>query len=121
MRTESEVQRLAEVGRLYDRLGRALYRYSVMLLADVTRAEDVVQDVFASMVQRGVPQMDSAEAYLARAVRNRCYDVLRQRRRGPPDDSALLEGLPGTTADPNRRLAIERALRTLPEVQREVV
>jgi DNA-directed RNA polymerase specialized sigma24 family protein len=42
----------AEVGRLYDRYGAALYRYALMLLADPAAAEDAIQQVFTALLSR---------------------------------------------------------------------
>lgn len=49
------------------------------LLADDAEAQDVVQDVFARLVER-VPTMagDKTEAYLMNAVRNGCIDHIRK-------------------------------------------
>ena len=41
------------VGRLYDTYGASLYRYAALLLADATAAEDVVQQVFTSILRKG--------------------------------------------------------------------
>jgi RNA polymerase sigma-70 factor (ECF subfamily) len=55
-------------------------------------AEEIVQDSFV-LVWRGAHTFDpgrgSAMAWLARIVRNRCIDVLRQRGRETPLDDVL--------------------------------
>jgi RNA polymerase sigma-70 factor, ECF subfamily len=110
------------IGRLYDRLGPALHRYAVMILADPSAAADAVQQVFVSLLRsRGA--LDSDERYLRRAVRNECYSVLRRRRRDivTPIDAPLLEAVSAADDRPDERLAIEQAMRELPAEQREVV
>jgi RNA polymerase sigma-70 factor, ECF subfamily len=113
-------------GRLYDQYGASLYRYALMLLADPAAAEDVVQQVFASLmgaIQRNAA-IDKAEHYLRRAIRNECYSTLRRTSREPAGSAsggALLTSLAGIDERPDERLALERALKTLPPEQREVV
>jgi len=109
------------VGRLYDARGASLYRYAVLLLADAAAAEDVVQQVFATILRQGHRLEDEAH-YLRRAVRNECYSHLRRLRtqRELRDERALLE--PGTeNASREEHMALERAIRELPPEQREVI
>jgi RNA polymerase sigma-70 factor, ECF subfamily len=108
------------VGRLYDTYGASLYRYAALLLADATAAEDVVQQVFATILRQG-PRLDEEAHYLRRAVRNECYSHLRRlRRQGEVDDRALIE--PAVeSASREERIALERAIRELPPEQREVI
>ena len=113
-------------GRLYDQYGASLYRYALMLLADRAAAEDVVQHVFASVmvVMRRHAAIDNAEHYLRRAIRNQCYSTLRRSSRDPAGSAssdALLTSVAAVDNRPDERLALERALRTLPPEQREVV
>jgi RNA polymerase sigma-70 factor (ECF subfamily) len=116
-----------DLGGLYDRPVPSLYRYALLILADPAAAEDVVQDVFAAVVRRGISDVRSSEAYLQRAVRNGCYSVLRRRRRTVRADDAserdplLLEAMTTSADRPEERLAFEHALRRLPPDQREVV
>jgi RNA polymerase sigma-70 factor (ECF subfamily) len=108
----------AEVGRLYDRYGAALYRYALMLLADPAAAEDAIQQVFTALLSRA-RAIAQEEHYLRRAVRNECYSALRRRvQRG--EDPPLLEAV-GPEARPDEHLALERAIRELPPDQREVL
>ena len=112
------------VGRLYDTHGAGLYRYAVMLLADATAAEDVVQQVFASLLRQGDRiALDNETHYLRRAIRNECYSTLRRTPFAPLDDvgEPLLEPAAGEAAPIEERIALERAIRSLPIDQREVV
>jgi RNA polymerase sigma-70 factor (ECF subfamily) len=112
-----------DLGRLYDRVGPSLYRYALMILADPIAAEDAVHDVFTSLTTRRLGAVRTPDTYLRRAVRNACYDIQRrQRTRGTEtSDSILLEAVETAHVAPERRLDIERALRSLPPEQREVV
>lgn len=110
------------VGRLYDTYGTSLYRYAVLLLADGDAAEDVVQQVFATLLQ-GKPRWEDEASYLRRAVRNECYSQLRRwklRRKLFIMEKPLLEPLVKATSS-EERLALERAIRDLSPEQREVV
>jgi RNA polymerase sigma-70 factor (ECF subfamily) len=109
------------VGRLYDTYGASLYRYAVLLLADPTAAEDVVQQVFVAILRQR-PRLDEEAHYLRRAVRNECYSHLRRlRRQGEVgDDRALIEPVV-EGASREERMALERAVRELPPEQREVI
>lgn len=113
---------LDDLGRLYDRLGPSLYRYALMILADPSEAEDVVQRVFTVLVRRGAVGMESADAYLRRSVRNESYSALRRhRRQAAVADATLLQAVEAPDERPDDRLAIEQALRSLPAEQREVI
>jgi DNA-directed RNA polymerase specialized sigma24 family protein len=68
------------VARWYADCGPRLYRYAIMLLADRTDAEDVLQQVFAAVIANRRTDPARPEAYLRTAVRNAAYSLLRQRR-----------------------------------------
>lgn len=111
------------LGRLYDRHGKSLYQYAVMLLADATAAEDAVQQVFASLLRQGGNiSIENEVHYLRRAVRNECYSSLRRMRLAQLDETSapLLEASSGE-ASIEERLTLERAIRELPIDQREVL
>jgi RNA polymerase sigma-70 factor, ECF subfamily len=110
----------ARAGRLYDEYGEGLYRYAVMLLADATGAEDVIQQVFAALLRHPGP-IDNEAHYLRRAVRNECYSALRRRVRDYAPPHPLLEPVVEAGADHAERLALESAIRALKPEQREVI
>ena len=109
------------IGELYDRFAAGLYRYALMILADPAAAGDAVQQVFVALL-RSSTVVESDEHYLRRAVRNECYSALRRRQRDSVAPSEpLLERIAAADDRPDERIAIERAMRTLPAEQREVV
>jgi RNA polymerase sigma-70 factor, ECF subfamily len=110
----------ALVGRLYDAHGAALYRYALMLLGDHSAAEDVVQQVFTAVLRQ--PRTINHELhYLRRSVRNACYSTLRRPRPPGIEDRPLLEPIAPAGIGVDDRIALERALLSLPAEQREVV
>ncbi len=111
-----------DLAGLYDRLAPSLFRYASMILADQSRAEDAVHEVFTAVARRGLSDVRSPEGYLRQAVRHACYRFLRDRSGSATEGSELaLEVVDGTHAPPDERLALAQALRTLPPDQREVV
>ncbi len=112
----------AWVSDLYRAHGAALFRYALMILADREDAEDVVQHVFMAALRAGREVATPLE-YLRRATRNECYSVLRARvreRTRLAGEDELLE-VAGDQGDEAERLALSRALASLPPDQREVV
>lgn len=118
-----------EVARLYDSFGASLYRYALMILADREAAEDVIHQVFVTLLDGSVSRIRDEERYLRQAVRNACYSALRHRKVRvnaglTAIDDVLLEAA-AAAREPavslEARLAIERAVRDLPADQREVL
>jgi RNA polymerase sigma-70 factor (ECF subfamily) len=109
------------VARVYAEAGPRLYRYALMILADRGDAEDVLQQVFATVLsKRTLPAIDEAGAYFRTAVRNAAYSLLRQRRTARTAAELIMEPVtPGCS--PSEQAALEQALRSLPAEQREVV
>jgi len=74
-------------------------------------AEEIVQDCFV-LVWRSAhtfdPARGTAMAWLARIVRNRCIDVIRQRGRETPLDNAPIESLEDPTSSPADLAALSR-------------
>jgi RNA polymerase sigma-70 factor (sigma-E family) len=116
---------------LYTTHYRSLVRMSALLLHDQAAAEDVVQDAFVAMHAswRRLREPDKALAYLRQAVVNRSRSRLRHLKVVDRKTPALLPAeatapLPSaehaamTTLD---REHVVRALRTLPQRQREVL
>jgi RNA polymerase sigma-70 factor, ECF subfamily len=109
-----------DVKRLYDQHGPALVAYASSFVVDVASAEDVVQKVFLNLLRKPIPVPDVPVAYLYRAVRNAALNARRNGFRHEPldmNDSCFVH----TGGDHEAALALQRALRDLPEEQREVV
>ncbi len=107
---------------LYEAHAARLYRYALMILADPSAAEDALHQVFTKMLKMNypIPQITSFENYLTTAVRNECYRTL-QARRDMRIDVDLLEPAAPIQTNEEEWEAVEKALRSLPPDQREVV
>ena len=122
---------------LYDRYARLVFALCVRMLRDASEAEEVLQEAFWE-VWRRADRYEAARGaprtYLLRIARSRALDRLRRDRRR--EDLKLRAGLePGWLPSPEiddraaegdaiaaeQRVAIGRALRTLPAEQRRAV
>ena len=111
---------------LYDRFAPALFRVALLVLGSREEAEDAVQDVFVGLVRarQGLAGVENLRAYLFTALRHATAQraACRDRARAVP-----LEAVPEPASSAvSRREAdsvvrLERALRTLPAEQRELV
>jgi RNA polymerase sigma-70 factor (sigma-E family) len=102
-----------------------LVRLAVLLLGDVGRAEEVVQDSFAAIYQRW-DQLGGADlpAYLRQTVVNRSRSVLRHLKVVSLHPSEIPPDVPGADHDllrGVRRREVVEALSRLPRRQREVL
>ena len=122
---------------LYDRYARLVFALCARMLRNATEAEEVLQEVFWEVWRRADRYEEARgapRAYLLKLARSRALDRLRRDRRR--EDLKLRAGLdPGWlpsagSCDPSaerdaiaaeQRVAIGRALRTLPAVQRRAV
>lgn len=109
-----------QVQRLYEAHGRALLAYACAFLRDPSDAEDVVHQVFLRLLRDGVSVAALSPGYLFRAVRNGALNDIRQRSRevGLDGEAQWLESPSGSK---ETALALQSALETLPEEQREVI
>ena len=69
-----------EFGELFRTTYPRLYRLAYSLLNDQEDSRDVVNDVFADLLDKHKPSADINEGYLQAMVRNRAIDLLRHRR-----------------------------------------
>ena len=116
---------------LYTTNYRSLVRLSTLLLHDQAAAEDVVQDAFVAMHAswRRLRDPDKALAYLRQAVVNRSRSRLRHLKVAdrkapallPAEASATLPSAEHGALAALDRERILRALRSLPQRQREVL
>jgi RNA polymerase sigma-70 factor, ECF subfamily len=109
-----------DVRRLYDQHGPALVAYACTFVTDGAAAEDVVHQVFLSLLSAEVVRPNSPAAYVYRAVRNAALNARRSGSRNVPLDleSSVFEHRGGNR---EAALALQKALAELPEEQREAV
>jgi RNA polymerase sigma-70 factor (ECF subfamily) len=110
------------------RLTPRLYAHAYRVLGDGAEAEDVAQDALMRL-WRIAPDWRAGEAkvttWLYRVVANLCTDVLRKRRSTPLDEVAEPQdpapSVPQQMQQTARAEALQAALQTLPERQRQAV
>jgi RNA polymerase sigma-70 factor (ECF subfamily) len=109
-----------QVKTLYEQHGRVLLAYAVSLLPDRAASEDVLHQVFVKLLQGNVGINGSPIRYLYRAIRNAAFNYRRNHSREVEleADGRWLESPPGMEAV---GLALESALRELPDEQREII
>jgi RNA polymerase sigma factor (sigma-70 family) len=129
----------APVAEVVRREGARLLRFIRRRVADPRDAEDILQDVFAELVEanRLLMPIDHVTAWLFRVARNRIVDRFRKRTPARFDDIApdgtdggrltLDEFVPSADEGPEVRLvrqrqldALESAVAALPPTQRDV-
>jgi RNA polymerase sigma-70 factor (ECF subfamily) len=106
--------------RWYDEQGRALLAYASALLRDPSAAEDVLHQVFLNLL-RGRAAIDGdPKGYLFRAVRNTALNHMRGQSREVElaDGGVWLESADGSA---ETSIALQSALKALPDEQREIV
>lgn len=111
---------------LYAEQYRALVRLAMLLVADVTTAEEVVQDSFVALhlSRRRLADTGKASAYLRQTVVNRSRSVLRHRVPAGRPGLWPPPGMPAPEQDTMTALGgseVMTALHTLPQRQREAL
>jgi len=104
---------------LYQRYGAALTAYACSYGLNFASAEDVVQQLFLKLLRDG-NEMQAPAAYLHRAVRNAALNLKRTRARETELQTGVV-WLTHAAAEPAEIVALQDALRQLPEEQRETV
>jgi RNA polymerase sigma-70 factor (ECF subfamily) len=109
-----------EAHRWYDEHGPALLAYAAALLRDPSAAEDVLHQVFLQLLRGRVAISGDPAPYLFRAVRNTALNHLRGQSREVElaDGGVWLESPDGSR---ETSLALQSALKALPDEQREMV
>ena len=100
---------------------KPIYNYIVRLIGDRDEAMDLCQDTFMKAFRElgTLKDRDHFSAWLYRIAHNTCFSRLRKDR---GKYYVPIEPETQTTkTSPEKRLAVEKALKTLPEDQREVV
>ena len=110
------------------RLTPRLFSFCVRMLGNRTEAEDVAQDAMLrlwKMAPSWVPGEAKLSTWVFRVARNLCTDVLRRRRSVPLDDlpemADVASGVEAKILAAERVAALDAALATLPDRQREAV
>jgi RNA polymerase sigma-70 factor (ECF subfamily) len=108
------------IQRLYEAHGRTLLAYACVFAPDRSVAEDVLHQVFVKLLRGDVEIPSEPVGYLCRAVRNTALNYRRNHARetGMDAHAGWLESPPGMQ---DVAMAIESALRMLPEEQREII
>lgn len=102
---------------IFERWRARLLRFCGQWLRSGHDAEEVVQDVFAGLVARGLRPGSDAEVgvLLFRSARHRCIDCMRKRRTEPLGDREPAAVPSGWSPE------VREALDALPAAQREVL
>jgi len=88
-----------EVAKLFQKYRPEMLGLAWRRLEDRQEAEDVVQEVFCELLHYNEP-IKQPRAFLLRAVRNRCVDIIRQRT-ARPNLLGDLDGELPDTHEPN--------------------
>ena len=107
-----------EIRRWYERHGPALVAHACGYGLDFASGEDVVHGVFHRLLRQPVSVPENPAGYLYRAVRNAALNARRDgARQMPLEETCFVHSSGGREAG----LALQKALATLPEEQREAV
>ena len=126
----------AALGRLYDLLSRPLYSLALKVTNDTADAQDIVQDVFLQLWQKGAdysPARGSVFSWAATLTRNRAIDRIRMRKRRKEIVHESADDIPGpgtaaSTSSAADALGLQEqtntvraALTSLPREQRSAI
>jgi RNA polymerase sigma factor (sigma-70 family) len=117
------------LGALYDRYGRTAYGVALRVLRDQALAEDAVQEAFLAIwrsAERYRLERAKPSTWVLTLVHRRAVDLVRRedRRRADPLDEppeATGEDIPAEAHLRERRVAVQAALRELPDDQRQAL
>jgi RNA polymerase sigma-70 factor (ECF subfamily) len=122
------LQNRERIKEIYDRQVDRVYRTAMVFMKNSQDAEDIVQSVFLTLIEKGI-QFDTPEhekAWFIVTTRNRCKDILKSYWRKSVDlvdDSMDETADDGSTDSPGSDSAAEalELIMNLPEEQREIV
>ena len=121
---------------LYDRYSRVVYSFSLRMLADVSSAEELTQEVFLRLWRQGGSYQQSRGVFLTwllSVTHNMAIDEIRRRKRRPiaadtSEDDQTLTMLPDTRTDVENaawltslQAIVRDALQEIPHLQRQVI
>jgi len=108
-------------------LADGFYKVAYYLLESEAEARDVVQDVFVKLwaTRDKLEHVLNPSAYGTMMVRNHCLDIIRRNTAHHKEElgeAMAEEAPPDAVMDPKSRLkAVEEAMKTLPEVQQQIL
>ena len=95
---------------LYDKYWQTVYINSLKRLKNHDQAQDITQDIFASLwLRRSEQQIENLPAYLYAAVRNRVLNVFERERRYIPIEQLLFDR-PHPQNNPTDALTLQNEL-----------
>ncbi|MFN2468663.1 MAG: sigma-70 family RNA polymerase sigma factor [Gaiellaceae bacterium] len=114
---------------IYDRFSRIAYGLALRILRDRALAEDAVQEAFLAVwrsADQFLSERGKASTWILTLVHRRSVDLVRreERRRTDPIESIPLESGGETAGEAElraERRVVQRALRQLPDEQREAL
>jgi RNA polymerase sigma-70 factor (ECF subfamily) len=114
------------LAELYDRFADSLFQVAQILLGSRQDAEDAVQEVFVGLVRvrQRLPEVEDIKAYVFTALRRAAARVAAARkveRPLPPDEMEQVSAPQPQGLATESSVRLERALRSLPPDQREVI
>ena len=120
------MQNRERIKEIYDRQVDRVYRTAMVFMKNTQDAEDIVQSVFLTLIEKGI-QFDTPEhekAWFIVTTRNRCKDILKSYWRQSVELAETgMDEADGITDVPEADAAAEalEIIMNLPEDQREII
>ena len=122
------MQNREKIKEIYDRQVDRVYRTAMVFMKNTQDAEDIVQSVFLTLIEKGI-QFDTPEhekAWFIVTTRNRCKDILKSYWRMSVDlvEEGMDETADSVSTDPpgsDFRAEALDIIMNLPEDQREII
>ena len=125
---QTALQNREKIKEIYDRQVDRVYRTAMVFMKNTQDAEDIVQSVFLTLIEKGI-QFDTPEhekAWCIVTTRNRCKDILKSYWRKSVDlvEEGMDETANSVSTDPpgsDFRAEALDIIMNLPEDQREII
>ena len=125
---QTALQNREKIKEIYDRQVDRVYRTAMVFMKNTQDAEDIVQSVFLTLIEKGI-QFDTPEhekAWFIVTTRNRCKDILKSYWRKSVDlvEEGMDETADSVSTDPpgsDFRAEALDIIMNLPEDQREII